>query len=110
MTIFYVNDSMEVSFKREKDRQLFEDFSLLSIKYGPRSAKKIIQRLAELSAAKKAGDLPKNARFHEHKGDRKNLFSLDLIHPFRLIVFPTCEFSIWTEIDSVQFYEIIDPH
>lgn len=101
---------MLVSFKNSRDEELYQSLTMLSMRHGPRMAKKIIQRIGELVAACNAQQLPKNARFHEHKGNRKGLFSLDLVHPYRLIVLPTCDYNSWIEITSVQIYEVMDPH
>jgi plasmid maintenance system killer protein len=101
---------MLVSYKNKRDEVFYLSEKDLTSSYGDRIAKKIGQRIAELVAADNPQQLPKNARFHEHSGKRKGLFSLDLIHPLRLIVSPTCKYTNWVEIVSVEIYEIIDPH
>jgi proteic killer suppression protein len=101
---------MEISFKSEKERQFYEDEKALKREYGQRMAEKIIQRISELQAAANPQELPANARFHEHKAARKGLFSIDLPHPKRLIIRPTCDYASYIEIVSVEIYEIMDPH
>lgn len=101
---------MIVSYKNTREEKFYADRKSLCYDHGERMAKKICQRIGELVAADNPQHLPKNARFHEHKGGRKGLFSIDLIHPFRLIVRPTCEYKSWVEITGVEIYEIIDPH
>lgn len=101
---------MEISYKNNRDEKFYADKKALSSRFGLRMAKKIGQRISEIVAADNPQQLPRNARFHEHKGKRKGLFSINLVDPFRLIVLPTCSYKSWIEIVSVEIYEIIDPH
>lgn len=101
---------MYISYKNEKDRALYEDKKALFAKYGKRNAEKIVQRLNELEAAENPQKLPPACSFHEHSGNRKGLFSVNLVHPFRLIVRPTCNYESYVEIISVEIFEVMDPH
>ncbi len=101
---------MEISFRNNKDERFYQDEKALKSAYNPGMAKKVIQRIAELEAAANPQQLPSNARFHEHQGQRKGLFSVDLVYPNRLIVRPTCDYESYIEITSVEIYEIMDPH
>jgi toxin HigB-1 len=101
---------MIISYKNTREEEFYADKKALSSRHGERMAEKIGQRINELLAADNPRQLPRNARFHEHDGKRKGLFSVDLVHPFRLIVQPTCVYMNWFEITSVEIYEIIDPH
>ena len=101
---------MKLGFRSRKDENLYGSESALTGVFGSRMARKIIQRISELQAADNPQHLPSNARFHEHSGKRKGLFSVDLVHPHRLIVLPTCEYVSWVEITSIEIYEVMDPH
>ncbi len=101
---------MKLSFKNDKEETLYRTEKSLSVVYGARQAKKIMQRLQEIEAADNPQKLPGNCRFHEHQGKRKGLFSVDLIHPYRLILLPTCGYKSWVEITSIQVFEVMDPH
>jgi plasmid maintenance system killer protein len=101
---------MEISFKNDREKRFYQDERSLKAAYGPRMAKKIGQRIMELQTAASPQELPANARWHEHSAARKGLFSVDLIHPKRLIVRPTCEYESYIEITAVEIYEIRDPH
>lgn len=101
---------MKISFKSEKERKKYQDIKALSKAYGLRMAAKIIQRILELEAAPNLQLLPPSCRFHEHTGNRKGLFSLDLIHPKRLIIRPINAYNSYIEIEEIEIYEIIDPH
>jgi len=59
-------------------------------KWGPALSRKLKQRLAELQAAETLDDISHlpPARCHELKGDRAGQLSIDLGHPFRLILEP----------------------
>lgn len=101
---------MIVSYKNAKEERFYADEKALSARYNKRMAQKIGQRINELWAAENTQQLPKNARFHEHVGQRKGLFSIDLIQPFRLIVRPVSGYTNLNDITGVEIYEIIDPH
>jgi len=101
---------MDISFRNDREKDLYQSKAKLTAKFGDRMTRKIMQRIAELEAARTPQQLPQSARFHEHSANRKGLFSVDLIHPKRLIVLPTCSYGSWVEITSVQIYEVMDPH
>lgn len=101
---------MEITYRNTKLKKTLEDEKALIRHYGRRMADLINQRILELQAAENPQCLPPACRFHEHNGGRKGLFSLDLVHPKRLIVCPTCEYEDYTKITSVEIYEIMDPH
>ena len=101
---------MEISFKNEQEKGFYQSKSALVSAFGEPMARKIAQRIGELQAARTSQQLPRGAHFHEHSGKRKGLFSINLIHPQRLIVRPTCSYKSWVEITSVEIYEIMDPH
>lgn len=101
---------MIVSYKNKKEEAFYANKNSLRASFNTRMAVKIGQRINELEAVDNPQQLPKNARFHKYKGKRKELFSIDLIHPFRLIVFPTCRYTSWVEIVGVEIYGIFNPH
>lgn len=101
---------MRITFRNDREQQFFEDFEALRKEFGARMAEKIIDRIGDLRDAENPQELPRSARFHEHSGRRKGLYSLDLIHPYRLIVEPTCTYKSYVEITSVMVYEVMDPH
>ncbi len=101
---------MRISFKNKKEEALYQSSKALTSIHGARMARKIIQRISEIQAADTPQQLPGNARFHEHSGGRKGLFSIDLVHPFRLIVEPTCVYVSWVDITDVLIIGVMDPH
>lgn len=101
---------MLVDFNSDKEKHFYSCLEALSKKHGIDMARKIIQRIEQLEAAPNPLCLPNSARFHEHKGKRKGLFSVDLIPPYRLIVLPTRNFSSPSEIDSLIIYEVFNSH
>ena len=48
-------------------------------------------------------------RLHELKGDRKGQYSLDLVHPYRLL-FTAEPVQNWSEITTVTIIGIVDTH
>lgn len=57
---------------------------------GPKGARKLQQRLMELSAAESLADISHlpPPRCHELTGGRAGQFSVDLEHPYRLLFIP----------------------
>ena len=81
---------MEIIFQSRKLEKECNDFKLLVREYGERQARKLRQRLDELRAANRLSDISRlpPPRLHELIGDKDGVFSLDLIHPYRLLVVP----------------------
>jgi plasmid maintenance system killer protein len=101
---------MKLSYKNNKEEKLYQSEKALSSKYGAQRARKIIQRLSEIVSADNPQMLPHSARFHEHSGNRKGLFSVDIGQPYRLIFKPMCKYTSWVEITELQVFEVMDPH
>ena len=81
---------MEIIFQSQKLKKECNDIRLLVKQYGDRQALRLRQRLDELRAANRLSDvshLPPS-RLHELIGDKAGVFSIDLIHPYRLLVVP----------------------
>lgn len=83
---------MDIRFADRKLEKECNDLRLLKRRHGERRAKLLASRLATLDAAMTLADLgpPYHGplRWHELTGDRKGQLSIDLDHPFRLIVAP----------------------
>lgn len=103
---------MKVDINNKKLYKVLTSDKELVRKYGTQNAKKVQKRLDDLLTAENAKDLPPACRFHQHSGNRKGLFSLDIQHPFRLIIRPTCAYdpADYRSITEVEIYEIMDPH
>jgi len=103
---------MEISFKNQKLKKVCEDKKKLVRKYGKQS-EEIIQRINELSSAKDLYDifkLPK-ARLHKLSGNWRRHFSVDLNHPYRLILLPlNGEMTDFESITKIRIIAIIDYH
>lgn len=76
-------------------------------RYGQEMAFKIHQRIDEISAAPTIELMVQFGigRCHSLKGNRKNQYAMDLVHPFRL-VFEKKE----NEIQIANILEIVDYH
>ena len=80
---------MLISYPNEKTKKIFETEKSLRKKYGQQVTKSK-QRIKELEAADSLADIVSlpGPRCHELKGDLKGAFSVDLVHPFRLLFRP----------------------
>lgn len=81
---------MKISFASTKLQKECNEDKLLVRRYGTERAKLIRRRLDEIRAADSLevlGRLPQ-ARCHELKGDRAGQLSVDLKHPYRLLLEP----------------------
>lgn len=111
MQVTYANRRLERSCASQAAR---------ARKWGPENARRLGVRLKELKAAETLQDmrtLPQ-ARAHGLKGDRKGQISLDLSHPYRLIVVPADPDSArlaaggldWSKVKAVVVLEVTDTH
>jgi plasmid maintenance system killer protein len=78
---------MQVRYSNKKLEKLASDGKERQRKLGTDGARRFEARISEFKAAGCLEDLRNlpQARIHELKGDRKNQFSADLCHPYRLI-------------------------
>lgn len=78
---------MDIVFKTKKLEKICNSQKLLQKEFGHEQAKKIRQRLDELSAAEVLEDISHlpPPRCHELSGNMKGRFSVDLRQPYRLI-------------------------
>ncbi len=113
---------MNVKCEKKKLRKALEDEQECVRAYGRDMAKRIYLRLNQLSAADNLGvfwpplSLPN--RCHELKGDRKGVFSMDLVQPYRLLFKavgepdppPEDQRLRWLGIETVEIIGIEDTH
>lgn len=78
---------MEISFKTKKLKKLCEQTKLAAKELGPKGAKKLRARMADLAGFLVVTDLCAG-RPHPLTGDRAGQFALDLDHPRRLVFEP----------------------
>lgn len=110
---------MEITFKTRKFQKTCNSDVELQKKYGKICAKKIRSRLDDLHASLNLEMLRRlPGRCHELKGNRKNQFSLDLEHPYRLIFEasnPDLQIKTdggmdWNLINAIEIIGIEDTH
>ena len=79
---------MDIIFKTTKLQKECNDFRLLQKVYGERRARLIRRRLDELRAATVLAEISylPPPRMHPLKGERQGQISLDLDHPYRLLI------------------------
>lgn len=110
---------MNITFATTKLEKFANQYKVAVSKLGLKRAKKLKQRLDDLSAASSLEDvryLP--GKYHELKGDRKGQWACDLDQPYRLIFephenpIPTNKDGqyLWIEILGVEIIEITDYH
>ncbi len=82
---------MEITFRNRKLQKSCSVRKEAVRTYGANRAKRLMQRLMELSAADHLAQIPTTppTRCHELKGNLKGTFSVDLEHPWRLLFVPT---------------------
>lgn len=111
---------MDIIYSSNKLRKTFTRPDRLIRKYGPRQATQIKQRLYELDNVEtlaKMHDYP-SARCHELKGNRAGQLSLDLRHPYRLIIEPANDpiprkdhgGLDWSQVTRVRILGVEDTH
>ncbi len=108
---------MDIVFKNEKIKRIFNTDKLLQKNYGYEQAKVIGKRLYELRAANNLEImryLP--GRCHELKGARAGQISIDLRGPYRLIFEPLMQADNkddpldWNKITCIKILSVEDTH
>lgn len=88
---FWVNNivpTLDIIFRTKKLQKECNDFRMLQRTHGARRAILIRRRLDELRAANSLAEIAQlpGPRMHQLKGDRQGQISLDLDHPYRLLL------------------------
>jgi Plasmid maintenance system killer protein len=116
---------MDILFKRDKDRALFNSLADLTKKYGDTRAKAILKRLTQIRQAQhlfEFASLPPKPRCHEldkkNGVNRKGQFGIDLDGAWRLVVEP-CDVPlplddngklVWNKICTVRVLSVENYH
>ena len=118
---------MEIEFESGSQKKLFESSAKLRKKYGEKNAKLLMRRLGELRAASCLDDIRNlpgpspRPRLHQHtrkKSQKKAVFTVDLIHPLRLVfeVAHDPEPQLpgggvdWLQVTKILIKGVDDPH
>ena len=111
---------MQVFFRNKKLQKTCSSAKESLKAFGAIRAKKLQQRLLELSAADHLGHVSRlpPARCHEMSGDRQGQLSVDLDHPYRLFFIPADDpvprkpdgGLDWDAVTAIEIVEIADPH
>ena len=111
---------MEIFYSSRKQKKTLTNSSKLVRKYGKRQAKEIETRMRQLRDAKTLADissLPPTG-CHELVGNRAGQLSLDLKHPYRLILEPANDpiprkedgGLDWSQVTKVLIIGVEDTH
>jgi proteic killer suppression protein len=111
---------MLISFGTKSLGKEFSDKKILVRRWGSEQVKKIMLRLTQIDAADNLSDLRKlpQVRAHELKGNRAGQISLDLKHPYRLLMQPDHDETPrkpdggldWEKVNAVKVLGVEDTH
>jgi plasmid maintenance system killer protein len=111
---------MVILFKNNKLEKILCDHKALIRHFGLDQAKKIEQRLLELKASENLHILESlpQVRAHELTGNRAGQISLDLKHPYRLLIVPAYDDPPlkddggldWEKVTKIKIMEVEDTH
>jgi plasmid maintenance system killer protein len=111
---------MELSFANNKLAKLLNSQKETLRTYGPDNGKRILLRLQQIAAATSLEELARlpQTRVHELKANRDEQISVDVKHPYRLLLVPAhTEMPRkedggldWSRITRVTVIEITDTH
>lgn len=114
---------MKITIRDKKLRAAVDDEALLKRRYGAEMAQKIKVRVGSLVAAKSLADfwppMSPSERCHELKGDLAGIFSMDLKHPYRLLLRPSDALNAkadmneqqrWQRIEAIEIVDIQNTH
>ena len=98
---------MQIEYKSKKLKKICTNASEAEKKYGYEMMRKIHQRVGEITAAINVEMMIQFnvGRCHQLKGNRKNQYAVDLVHPYRLIFE-----KIGEKIQIANIIDIIDYH
>lgn len=98
---------MKITYKNNKIKKVCTNISEAEKRHGLEMAEKIMLRIDQISAALSVEMMIqfRIGRCHQLKGNRKNQFAVDLVHPYRLVFEKK-----GTEIQIANIIEIIDYH
>ena len=98
---------MKITYKNNKIKKVCTNVSEAEKRHGLEMAEKIMLRIDQISAALSVEMMIqfRIGRCHQLKGNRKNQFAVDLVHPYRLVFEKK-----GTEIRIANIIEIIDYH
>ena len=99
--------TLQVEYKNSSIEKVCTKASVAEKKYGTQMAVKIQQRIDEIKAADTVEQMIQFGigRCHPLKGDRKNQYAVDLVHPQRLVFEKK-----GNEIQIANIMEIVDYH
>lgn len=111
---------MKVSFQTSADQKLFSDSGNLRKKFGTEQANLIRRRLSQLENANTLADLRTlpQLRCHELRNNRDGQLSVDVKHPYRLLLLPDHDpvpqkpdgGLDWNQVTAVLIVGIVDTH
>lgn len=111
---------MELSFANRKLAKELADEKTIVRNYGPDNGRCICQRLTQLMAADNLETLRllPQTRAHELAGDRAGQISVDVRHPYRLLLVPDHDELLrkpdggldWSRVTKVKILGIVDTH
>jgi len=109
---------MEISFKNKSLESLCMEHRSAQRTLGKQSAKKLMRRYSDLSAAENVLELPPVGDPHQYSHDKTHIYSLDLHQGQRILFqpnhdpFPTKEDAgiDWKNVTSIEITLIGDPH
>lgn len=98
---------MKITYKNNKIKKVCTNVSEAEKRHGLEMAEKIMLRIDQISAALSVEMMIqfRIGRCHQLKGNRKNQFAVDLVHPYRLVFEKK-----GTEIQIANIIDIIDYH
>ena len=98
---------LQIEYKSKGIQKVCENYSEAEKKHGQEMAQKIHQRIDEIKAALSVEMLLQFGigRCHKLKGNRKNQYAMDLVHPYRLVFEKK-----GNEIQIANIMEIVDYH
>lgn len=100
-------DGLVITYKYKKIEKICTDAKLAEKAYGTNMARKIHQRIDEITAADSVEMMIEYriGRCHPLTQNRKGQYALDLVHPYRLVFEKINE-----EIQIAHILEIVDYH
>ena len=97
---------LEIHYRTNKLKKVCTNLIFATKEYGIEMADKIHIRIDQIKAADSVSELVRGkiGRCHPLHGDRQGQYSMDLVHPYRLVFIEEDEETVSVRIERIEDY------
>jgi len=97
---------LKIIYKNNKLQRICENFGDAKRAYNQEMAERIHLRISDIKSSSSIEEMVQHriGRCHALKGDKKGLFAMDLVHPWRLILSREDDDTCCAKIEKIEDY------